>query len=249
MSDWLEKVHAHADGELDTKDAAEVERLLAEDPRAAAEHQWAVYLRQTLRDKCAVPDFEHAWKAARERLDAIDAVSGSSRVERFVGRFSWGMAAVLLLVIVGAGVFNRSSGRQQVSEQQLAGLFTGAPFSQEQDVAGTREAERLMRQQLGADLPPIGPVYQVTHAAAGRIDGNPFMKLDLQDDTGRLALFVFVGVTSIQGFSPVAERGEYAERTVNGLTCIAWSEDQILYMVMAPRSTDEVLAIADGMTR
>ena len=249
MSDWLEKVHAHADGELDAKDAAEVERLLAEDPRAAAEHQWAVYLRQTLRDKCAAPDFEHAWNAARERLDAIDAVSGSSRVERFVGRFSWGIAAALLVVIVAAGVFNRSPGQQQVSEQQLAGLFSGAPFTQEQDVTGAGDAQRLMREQLGADLPPIGPVYQVNHAAAGQIDGNPFMKLDLQDSTGPLALFVFVGVKSIEGFSPVSARGEYQERTVNGLTCITWSQAEVLYMVMAPRSTDEVLAIADGMTR
>ena len=40
MSDWMEKVHAHADGELSFGEKGEIDGLLASDRRAAAEQRF-----------------------------------------------------------------------------------------------------------------------------------------------------------------------------------------------------------------
>lgn len=245
MSDWLEKVHAHADGELEQADRADVERLLASDPKAAAEHQWAVYLRQTLRTKHVKPDHEDAWRKGVERLNAIDALQGDSRVESFVGRFSWGFAATLLAVIVIAGVMNRGNGN--ISDQQLAGLFTAG--TEDRPVAGADDADTIVRTEVGATLPQIEPAIQITRVGKGEVAGEMFLKFELLDNSGPFQLFMFQGANGFESLEPISGRPEFMGGTVNGQSCVAWSGEGATYVLVAHRSIDEVVSMAARMSR
>ena len=246
MTDWLEKVHAYADGELDPAEKAEVERLIQDDPRARAEHAWAVQIRQTLRTKTATYDSSEAWKASVARLDEIDAVTGDKRVESIVGRFSWGIAAILLGVIVVAGVLNRGKAGT-LSNQELAGLVSDTPFSQQQDIDSSKKIDEIARERLGADMPDIQPLLAVTHVSVGKIENRPVMKVDLADITGPMSLYIVKGVDNFENFQRIPGSRDFFGGTLNGLSCVSWTDSQFGYMVIADRSLDETLSIADDM--
>ncbi len=245
MSDWLEKVHAHADGELDAKESAEVEAVLASDPRAAAEHQWAVYLKELLYKNRLTSDHLDAWNKGLGRLDAIDALTGSTKVESFVGRFSWGFAAALFAVILFAGLLSRGS--QQISDQQLAGVFMAS--TSERSVAGTDDADSYVRREIGGTLPQIEPVIQITRVGKGLVEGRTFLKVDMADNTGEFRLFIFQGSTGAEGLEPIPGRGEFFGGKVNNQSCVAWTDTGVTYILVAPRTIDEVVSMADRMRR
>lgn len=245
MSDWFEEVHAHADGELDKVEGAEVEAVLARDPRAAAEHQWAVYLKELLYSKHLKPDHAEAWQKGLARLDAIDALTGNTKVESFVGRFSWGFVATLFAVILFAGFLNRGSG--QISDQQLAGLFMAN--TTERSVDGTSEADNYVRRETGYALPQIESLIEVTSVGKGSIEGREFLKVDLQDNSGAFELYIFQGANRFESLEPISGRSEFFGGTVNNQSCVAWSKSGATYILVAPRTTDEVLSMADRMRR
>lgn len=249
MSDWIEKVHAHADGELNEAEAAEVQRVLESDPSAAAEHQWAVYLRETLRNKHVQPDSSTAWQKAKERLDAIDAVQGDSRASSFITAHSWKFAAALLAVILFAGFLNRGASSAALSSQDLAGLFSLGSISQQQDVEGAQDANSYAQQNFNAELPTIDPVIRVRRIGQGSHDGVDFLRLDMSDNSGPLTMFVFKGVDDFEGLGKVPGRGEYVGGKVNGQEVVGWSDAGMGYMLMCDRSTEELVSIADQMRR
>jgi anti-sigma factor RsiW len=248
MSDWLDKVHAHADGELDAQERAEAEAILSQDPRAAAEHQWAVYLKETLRSRHMKPDHTEAWSAAVGRLDAVDALAGDNRAERFVGRFSWGFAAALFVVIVFAGLLNRGGGGQ-LSDRELAGLFTGNPLTATQDVQGADEADSIARREIGAALPKIEPLVRPTKVGTGEIDGRRFLQVDFEDNVGTFNLFIIQGADGVDQFERVSGRSEFFGGQVNGKECVGWAADGMTYLVAGQRSVDELVQIAARMRR
>jgi hypothetical protein len=245
MSDWFEKVHAHADGELDKVEKAEVEAVLARDPRAAAEHQWAVYLKELLYSKHLRVDHSEVWQRGRARLDAIDALTGNSQVESFVGRFSWGFAAALFAVIVFAGLLSRGAG--QISDQQLAGLFMAN--TTERSVEGTSDADNFVRRETGSALPQIESLIEVTSVGKGTVEGREFLKVDLHDNSGAFELYIFQGANRFESLEPISGRTEFFGGTVNNLACVAWSKGGATYILVAPRTTDEVVSMADRMRR
>jgi hypothetical protein len=245
MNDWLEKVHAHADGELSGAEKGEVDALLARDPQAAAEHQWAVYLKGLLFAKHVKPNCTDAWNGGVARLDAIDALQGSSKVESFVGRFSWGFAAALFAVILFAGFLNRGAGH--VSDQQLAGIFMST--TDDRSVNGAAEAESYVRRGIGAPLPAIAPVVQVTKVGRGRSDGREFYTVSLRDNSGDFELYIFQGADEFESLEPIPGRNEFTGGRVNDHSCVAWAMGNITYMLVAPRTIDEVVAMADRMKR
>ena len=245
MNDWTERVNAYADGELGEAENAEVRELLANDPQAAAEHQWAVYLRSALAERHVRPDHEAAWAKAKERLDEIDAVNGDQRVERFVTKYSWGFAAALLGVILLAGSLNRGAGR--VSSQEIASAFTGGPFMQEQDVNGADDADRLVQQQLGTNLPAIEPLIAVTHVATSKKNGHDSMRIDMVDSSGTFNLLIFDNASDFENLAKIPGRGEYFGGVVNGLTCVGWIQGRYAFIVTGARSIEEMVGIADDM--
>jgi anti-sigma factor RsiW len=246
MSDWIEKIHAHADGE--PVDAAEVQQLMDSDPRAAAEHQWAVYIRELLRSKHVPVDSSLAWQKAKERLDAIDALEGDSRVGSFVAKHGWAFAAVLFVVILFAGFMNRGSSGP-LSSQELAGIFSSSPVTQEVDARTPGTADQFAAQNNFNDIPRVEPVVHVLSAGVGVHEGIEFLRLQLQDNTGPLMMFVFRSPSGFGDFEAVPGRSDYVGGRVNGQTVVGWNDEECSYLLICERSTEELVSIADQMRR
>lgn len=239
MSDRIEKVHALADGELTLEEAKVVSLELKEDAALAREYQWATYIPELLRAKCTACDSSEVWKAARARLDAIDAVRGNKRIESVVGRYSWAMAACLFAVILFAGIANRGT-ETQVSGQQMAGVV-GA-LGADKKVTDQEEAERVLAQQIGPDF---GSVVQVTSVAKGEIDGHKFTKVLGVDGSGALMFVVLDSARSVEGMAAVEGRSEYVGGVLAGANCVCWTKDDKVYMVSSDRPIEALVAFAD----
>jgi hypothetical protein len=57
--------------------------------------------------KLPVHTCNETWTKCVDRFDEIDNLKSTHRIETLVGRYSYAMAAVLLLTIIGAGLLNR----------------------------------------------------------------------------------------------------------------------------------------------
>lgn len=246
MSDWMDKVHAHADGELAGDEKVQVDALIASDPRAAAEHQWATYTRELLSTKCSTPDSSEVWRLCVARLDAIDALQGDGRVNTFVTRYGWGLAACLFVVILLAGFLSRGRATS-LSDRELAGLFTGSPLTAQQSVDGADEADVIVRRELNTNLPQIAPVVQVVRVGKGRVDGRSFLQVDLLDNSGPFRLYLVQGASDFDSLDSISGRSQFFGGQVNGLECVGWTANGITYLLVAERSVDELLLIADRM--
>ena len=241
MSDWIDLVNALADGELDGAAKDRAERLVESDPKAAAEFEWARYIRGTLMAKCDRIADQTVWSRCMKRLDEIDALGNTGKVESFVGRFGWVMASLLFVVILAAGVFNRG-GNDALSSEQLAAAFPG-----EIEVYGVLDTERLIQQGLGRSLPTMESVVTVTGASLEEVNGKRYAIIRMTDDYGRLLLYVIQDVSGIEGFDKLPGRGGYSGGMVNGHNCVTWAEDGFAFMVMADRPINKLVGIAKRM--
>ncbi|MCH7944579.1 MAG: hypothetical protein IIC73_00985 [Armatimonadetes bacterium] len=242
MSDWIEDVHALADGELKGAAKERAEKLVGSDRQAAAEYEWARYIRGTLMAKCDRTADEEVWKRCVKRLDEIDALGNTGKVESFVGRFGWAMASLLFAIILAAGVFNQVSVGNELSSQHLSALIVGEP-----DVRGVQDADRLIREGLGTGLPTVESVVTVTGASLREVDGISYAIIHMADGSERLLLYVFRDVSGIEGFDKIPGRGGYSGGMLNGHNCVTWSEDDFTFMVMGDRPLDRLVGFADRM--
>ena len=246
MSDWIEVVHALADGELEGAAKERAEQLVAGDPKAAAEYEWARYIRGSLMAKCDRTADEAVWKRCLKRLDEIDAVGQTGKVEALVGRYGWAMASLLFVIILAAGVLNRGVVGHELSSLHLSGQIP-LQFIGEPDVFGLRDAERLIRDGLGTGLPTVESVVTVTGASLREVDGVSYAVVHMVDGSERLLLCVFRDVSGIEGFETIAGRGGYRGGRLNGHNCVTWSEDEFTFMVMGDRPLQRLVGIADRM--
>lgn len=242
MNDRIEKVHALADGELPLEESRVTSHELQGDAELAREYQWAVYLPELLRAKCAPVSNDVAWAAARARLDALDAVRSDSRVDRFVGRWSWALAACLFVVIVFAGVLNRG-GSTQLNGQQMAGLL--GTLGEEQSFSDPEEAVRTLSSQMGGGLPDLRSAVQITGIAGGEVDGHKFAKVSLTDGSGPMLFAIIDQAKGFDGLAPLEGRKEYVGAVVNGTNCVGWSADGRAYLLSGERSMDELISVCD----
>ncbi len=242
MSDHIDKVHGFADGQLGAEESAEVSRQLTDDPAMAREYQWAVYLKGLVRAKCTPIECEAEWKKARARLDAIDAVNGCGLVERFVGRWSWGLAACLFAVILFGGLLSRGTA-DEVSGQQLAGLL--GSVGEDQAVTDQDEAVRSLSLQMGGGNTNLLSVVRITNVAQGEVDGHKFAKFTLADSSGRMVLAIIDQAKGFDGLSPIEGRKDYVGTVVNGTNCVGWSSDGRAFLLSGERTTEELLSVCD----
>ena len=148
-----ERLSAYLDGELDAAEAAEVERMVAADPQAAAMLETLRRTVETVRalPRRSAPDGMLEDLTARiERAQLLDGASEKARADRGDRRSAWGLLASAAIVIfaVGGGfwAFNRMSESISGPEKQVAMRDKEAspvrPWEAE-------EAERAVARQRG----------------------------------------------------------------------------------------------------
>ena len=225
MNDWIEE---------------RAEKLVGSAPQAAAEYEWARYIRGTLMAKCERSADQEVWRQCLSRLDEIDAVNNAGKVESFVGRFGWAIASLLFVVILAAGVFNR--GGSELPNHQF-----GSIFGEDPDVLGPQNADRLMTEEMGTSLPAVESAVTVVGASLREVDGKSYAIIHMVDGNARLLLYVIRDVSSLEGFDKLPGRGDYSGGRLNGHNCVTWIEDDLLFMVMGDRPVARLVGIADRM--
>ncbi|SRR5581483_1212333 len=106
MNNWLEKVHALADGELSAQETAEVEAFIASSSEAKREYEAVLYLKRTLKAKLPVHDSAQLFDACRLRLDEIQAAQ-STGADLIIGKFRYAFVTAVAAVILFGGVIAR----------------------------------------------------------------------------------------------------------------------------------------------
>jgi hypothetical protein len=237
MSEELTEIHAYADGELSAEEAERVKRRIETDPQAAAEYEAVRHAKFTLSQKCLPMKNDDAWQSCRARLDAIDKTRST---ESFVTRYAWALSALFLFALVGAGVFNRSAGRDTVSTAQVAGLFSRfTPVAED-----TRSNAQLLVEDKVGPVPVDCRKLTVQDVLYGQVDNRDAALVQFVDAEGPGSLLVIENARGIEGMRD-SNVAEYRIGTINGTNSIAWSEDRFVMAVMADRKYDELKLLAN----
>ena len=237
MSDWIDKVHALADGELSDAEKAEAQHMVASDPKAAAELEWAILFKNHLSEKLLPVNDEETWQACRARLDAIDK---TSKAEAFVGKYAWAFCLIFLVGIFSAAVLNKMGGSRPLSNDHVAGLFNGlTPFN----VTESRQALDSVKSKVGLVPRQVIGVARVTSLSIGYVDGRRTANLTLNDGRGPVSLFVISDTSGIDGLD-VPDSG-YRCGVINEARAVSWTDSGYLFLLLGPRPHDELLRLAD----
>ncbi len=240
MSDRLEQANCLADNELTTEEKAEVVALLKQDSSAHAEYEWAVVLKDQLRSKCVQPKSEDCWSRVTAQLDAIDR---TKKAERFVGRYSWGLAGLFVIAVASAAVVNRVNGGEEVSTRTIAGLVNGmAPITRP---ASAPEAQQELQNRMGA-VPVDVDRLEVVGYNYGKMLGRDAATFAFVDRTGSLELMMIDGKITIESMDG-NKTGIYSHGYMNNVPCLVWNEKGYGFMLSGRRSSLELVDAADQL--
>ncbi len=220
-------------GELPPERVPEVQAMLESNPSLRDELQSMQTVRGLLAKQCQPMPNPELWSQCRSRLDAID---GTRRVEGFVGRWQYGLAAGLLCVLLGVGLIQRNglAGRG-VSAGDIPALMSSAPA-----FGSGRSATVAPPDQLNLRRANL----QLLAAFEGRHQGRSFRLYDVQDQLGVMRLVEMPGHSKIEGMTRSFD-GRYLTGTVTNMPCVAWTEDDRVFMLMGGRDPLQLESAAD----
>jgi len=240
LSDWLQDIHGLADGELGPEEKARAAEELLKNPKAQAEYQWTLYLKETLRNRCQNVKDEECWSASVRRLNEIDR---TKRTERFVGRYSWALCALLLATILVGGALDRFGLNKGVSSSNMASLFSLTPRN-----VHPGEARDLVKNTIGnAPFAVESNGTTLTSVATGRVGQFQAAKLAFRDASGPFLLVVVKDANGFEGIEGLQESAAYSLGRINGRPCITWKEGGYALLLVADRQESELLKLADGI--
>lgn len=238
MSDF--DIAALADNELKGEERNSAEQLVANDNRARAEYQSLISLKKTLGSKLSQHTCSETWSKCQERLRELEPLS---RTETIVGRFSYAMAAVLIVAIFTAAYFNRTSGGildRGSLQRTLSASGSGVTMMNPNDQA----ALSWIRQQLHqSPAQPIKP-GELRLVRIDRItEGNRLVgRLVYTDGNTDYVLVMIPGATELPGEKISGEPGKTWLR-VDGKNLVCWSENQTAFVLAADKPVPQLLQL------
>lgn len=240
MSDWVEKVHALADGELVGKEKEDALELVANRQGADNELQWAMLFKERLRDKLPPVSDEEVWSACQARIGAL---AKTNRVEAFVGRFAWAFCLIFLVGIFSAATVSRMGGGRSLAGSHVASLFNGlTPFN----FSGEGEAIEAVRKSVGVQPVGKGDIVKVRKLELGFVDGTrPAARMIINDGRGDMNLIVVRGVSSVEGFN--SRYQGYSVGNLNEARAVCWPESGCLFMLIGKRDLSELCSAATNI--
>lgn len=241
MNDFLD-LHALVDGELegDAKKAAE-ERLSTCD-RSRAEYEAVRQLKATIADKCEPITCEKTWADCKDRIQALNR---TRKVERFVSKYAWGLCGAFLVCIAVGGSLNRVHGSVRTGDVARVSASL-SPFSIQS--GPEEEGNRDLFKGIMEPMVIRPESVKVVGGASGMIDGHKVVRLNLTDDTGPLALFLFADTEKLEDAQNLDGQG-FAICNVNGWKGITWFDKPHSYLLIADRPFDELQLVAQAIRK
>jgi len=245
MIDPIE-LHAMADGELTPEREAALQRLLADSPDVHAEFQAILTVKTILRDKVGPVECRSEWKACVSRLNAID---GTKKAEAlFSGRFAWGLAGLLFMVIVSAGLLHRGSDpSNKVNSADFAMMF--GTFHPSHEGTKTKSAQELATDELFkfANVALDKNRMVLRGQYYGDLQGRSVRRFDLRDPSGDLMLVVVSGVLELNGMGELRRDHAFRLGHVGNYNCVAWTEGEKTLALFADRPFEDLATIASQL--
>jgi len=245
MSCDLLKVHALIDGQLDEAESREVKNHLAGCDLCNTEFLAVTSLKSVLATKCEKAETKESWAKCKKRLSEIDR---TTKVESFVGRYSWAMCAVLFLVIVGGSITNRVFGRNSVHSGEVASMMSSmSPLSGIKPVSWG-DSQEWLRRNFGyapAQKQPDG--ITVLSMARGSVNGRQGALLKMADSKGLLQLLV-IDAEGLEGGTRMDGRTKYSVGQINMVNCIGWTDHQMTFVLVGNRPYTALGDVADKIS-
>jgi len=240
-----ENLHSLADNELGDAERAQVLRAMEQDSKLAARYQSILAIKAGLRNQATTPECQELWRDCRARLDEID---NARTVERFVGKYSWGICGVFFLAILIGGVLTRSSVKQ-VGANDVAGVVASmSPISVPQSKSQA-ELDPVLRQVIGETFKTRPTRMLVTAIGSNPVPGERAEFVQLSDEFGSVALVALYDIREVVGlwdsdFDPAFKCG-----TFDGVNALFWQRsDGVICMAAGQRSYTELYRIVQAMS-
>lgn len=237
MSDLLD-LHAYVDGELSDEAAAAVRARVESDPAAAAEVA-AIRKLKDLSCQCAgTITCDETWKLCTSRLGEMDRVR---RTERFVGRYAWGLCAIVLFALVGAGMFNRAKDGSAIYASDVASIASSATG---QAALASPDGLSGWLTGLFGRAPVQEPPSQlrVLSVARAEADGRPVARVELADSSGPVVLLIVGGATDVRGLAPTDSVFQHGR--MDCVNCVSWTSDGAAMILAGDRSHEALEDVA-----
>jgi len=237
MSEYLD-LHALADGQLegDAKRAAE-ERLRTCE-RSRAEYETVCRLKETLSDKCQSITCEETWQKCQGRIHEVRNARG---VERFVGKYAWGLCGAFLLAIVVGGSLNRGTSNA-VRTGDVARVSASLSPLALPSFQAPEERKRWFQDVMSGPMADAPEAVKVLGAATGLMNGHKVVRINLGDTIGPMALFALQNIGGIED----AQKGEggFFACQFNGTNGVSWTEGPHSYLLIGDRPIDDLETVA-----
>lgn len=244
MTDNLE-LHALADGELSPEDAARVEARIANCAESMAEYKAILAMRDAGAKLKETVTCDATWSSCRSRLDAIDK---ARKVEGFVGRYAWGLAATFLFLILGAGQLNHS-GDNPLRTSDVARVLSGlGPTLDSPRAAPPQQMGKWLKDVVGYRPSTIQfERMKVSAAIECDINGRRGALMRLHDETGVLELIVIPGTDRIEDAPEGAAGEDVSPGYIGRMPCVSWFDQGFAFFLVAPRPHDALRATVENI--
>ena len=235
------QLHALADGELDPREAHALREALKADPRAAAEVDAVLNLKEFLRDNAPRHTDEEVWHGCVRRLDEIDR---SRRAEGFVSRYAWALCGVLFLFIVSGRFAMRNVQGDSASTADLAGVFhSSAPVTD-----SARMKSRLYEAILGQAGKGLDPnEIEILLPTQGFVQGRPAMRIPMRDGEGDLVLLRIRDYLNIENTAPLDSNPNLYFGVVDEENGLVWHPGNETWVLSGARSVDALHQVASRL--
>lgn len=231
------RLHALADGELDAREANALRESLKADPRAAAEVDAVLNLKEFLAKNSVRHTDEEAWKACVRRLDAIDR---NRKAEHFVGRYAWAMCGVMFLMILSGRVAMRNV-RGDTAPAAKANFFPTTSRSTDLSRRNARLYDAILG-QAGRNLDP--KEIQIFTPLTGNVNGIPAQRVPMRDREGDLVLTHVAGLMEFQDTEPLPTNSDLSFGIVEGVNGLVWHRNGETWVLSGNRPVEGLDQVA-----
>jgi anti-sigma factor RsiW len=236
-------IESYVDGELDLVRNLEIEEHLGDCPACAPMHQDTLELRSRLRDDVS---YFRAPEDLRQRVRAIAHEKKAVTIRSRVPLWTWSgaIAAVLLLVVITAGLVRRaadSSREQMITQEIVADHVRSLMANHLTDVTSTDQ--HTVKPWFNGKLdfaPPVDDfAAQGFPLIGGRLDyldGQPVAALVYQRRLHPINLFVWT--------APEKYSEKSTQLTRQGYNIFYWTRDGLTYCAISDLAADEMQTFA-----
>ncbi len=236
--------HAYVDGELSTQEKANCQALVEQSCECRSAVVSIESLKNFTRTNAAEIHCEKTWEHCCGRLHELER---TTKADRFIARYAWGICGVLFISIIGGGMVNRMNGGSHVDSaafmQNAASLGPSIAPSSKDRAQGDWVAEILGEARSVINANNI----RVKGLEIGDIAGFPAKKLLLEDNAGTLSLLLTDVDLAVDGMEPVEGSNVYLHTGMGIGGCVRWRMNGRTFFLIGNRSTESLVAVAEKL--